>query len=129
DQLEMHPLRQPADVVMRLDQRRLAGRSTRGLDHVGIDRALREPLDAFEPLRLGLEDLDEEPADDLALVLRILHALERREELLLRVDANHIDAEMLAEHGHDLIALAEAQETMVDEHADELIADRRMEQR
>src|SRR5690606_5510562 len=85
--------------------------------------------DPFEPLRLGLEDLDEEPADDLPLVFRVLHALERREELLLRVDANHVDAEMLAEHGHHLIALAEAQQAMIDEHADELIADRRMEQR
>src|SRR5690606_3968504 len=129
DQLEMHPLRQAADVVVRLDQRGLAGRRARRLDHVRIDRPLREPLDALETLRLGLEDLDEQPADDLALVLRILDAFERREEALLGVDSDHVDAEMLAEHGHDLVALAEPEQAVIDEDADELIADRRVQER
>src|SRR5690606_29980084 len=86
DELELHPLRKPADVVVRLDELGLARRRAGRLDHVRIDRALREPLDAFEPMRLLLEHLDEEPPDDLALRLRILDALQRIEEALLGID-------------------------------------------
>src|SRR5215471_10081804 len=77
EQLEMHLLWQTADVVMRLDQVRLAGRRARRFDHVGIDRALREPANIFELRGLALEDLDEHAADDLALLLGISDARER----------------------------------------------------
>ena len=42
DELQVHLLGQAADVVMGLDDVRLAGARARGLDDVGIDRALRE---------------------------------------------------------------------------------------
>ena len=125
----MHALRQPADVVVRLDHVGLAGLRARGFDDVGIDRALREPLDAGQPLRLLLEHVDEEPADDLALAFRVLFALERREEALRRVDADHADAEVRREGFHDLVALPEPQQAVVDEHAGELVADRAVQER
>ena len=114
---------------MRLDQVRLAGRGARGLDHVGIDRALREPAHVFELRGLALEHLDEHAADDLALLLRVRDAVEGGEELRFRVDSDHVRAEVLPEHGHHVVALVEAQEARVDEHADELVADRRVQQR
>ena len=49
---------------------RLLGLGAGRLDHVGIDRALREPLRVRDLRRLALEHLDEQPADDLALLLR-----------------------------------------------------------
>ena len=49
-----------------------------GFDHVGIERALREELGAADLLRLGLEHVDEQLADDLALLLRVADAVERR---------------------------------------------------
>ena len=78
DELELHLLGQAADVVMRLDDVRLAGRAARGLDHVGIDRALREPAHAFELVRFFVEHFDEQPADDLALAFGIGFATQAR---------------------------------------------------
>ena len=60
--------------------RRAAGEA-HALDDVGIERALREELRAADLLRLGLEDLDEQPADGLALGLGVGLALERAEEV------------------------------------------------
>ena len=90
DELELHVLGQPADVVVRLDDVRLAGLRARGLDHVGIDRALRQPAHAFELVRFLVEHLDEHPADGLALALGIGLAAQRREEAILGVDADHL---------------------------------------
>ena len=42
DQLQLHVLRQAADVVMALDHRRRIAGDGHGFDHVGIKRALRE---------------------------------------------------------------------------------------
>ena len=86
-------------------------------------------LTSGQPLRLLLEHLDEEPADDLALALRVLFAFERREEALRGVDADHADAEVRREGLHDLVALAEPQQAVVDEHAGELVADRAVQER
>ena len=47
DELESHPLRQPADVVMALDRRRRPDDRDR-LDDVGIERALREEVEVPE---------------------------------------------------------------------------------
>ena len=60
DELQVHLLRQAADVVMRLDDVRLAGARAGGLDDVGVDRALGEELHAGELVRLLVEHLDEQ---------------------------------------------------------------------
>ena len=57
-----------------------------GLDHVGVEGALGEPVHVAVPARLLLEDLDEEAADDLALALGIGDARQRAEEPASRVD-------------------------------------------
>jgi hypothetical protein len=46
-------LGQAADVVVALDDVRLAGLAAGRLDHVRVDGALGQPLDAFELARLG----------------------------------------------------------------------------
>ena len=129
EQLQVHALGQAADVVMRLDQMRFARLRARGLDDVGIDGALSEPAYILDLLGLDVEDFDEQAADDLALLLGIGNAGERGQERLLGVDTPHVRAQVLREHAHDLITLVEAQQARVDEYADELVADRLVQQR
>jgi hypothetical protein len=75
-----------------------------------------------EPRRLLLEDPDELLADDLALALGIGHAGQARQEALLGVDRDQRHLELVAERGHDLVALVLAHQPVVDEHAGQLLA-------
>ena len=74
DQLKVHLLGQAADVVMRFDL--VSGLAVRRLrfDHVGIERALHEILDARNLCRFFFEDGDELVTDDDALALGIFDA-------------------------------------------------------
>ena len=99
------------------------------LDHVGIDRALREPANARQLRRFLFEHFDEQATDDLALALRIGLAAQRVEEALLGIDADHAHAHVLRERLHHLVAFAQAQQAVIDEHAGQLLADRPMQQR
>ena len=74
DERELHVLGKPADVVMALDERGGIARDGHGLDHVGIQRALREELRFARALGGGLENIDERFADDLAFALGIADA-------------------------------------------------------
>ena len=81
------------------------------LDHVGIERALGEEFDrpaavGGDLLGLALEGLDEQPADRLALELRLGDAFERAEERSLRRDMDQRDVEMAAKQPHHLLALS-----------------------
>src|SRR4051794_2643391 len=58
DQLHLHLLGQPADVVMRLDGRGGPPVAAR-LDHVGVQRALNEEARVLDLAGLLLEDADE----------------------------------------------------------------------
>ena len=80
DQLHVHALGQAADIVVRLDGDRRPAGERHALDHVRIERALREKFRATELFRFRLEDIDEELADRLALLLGIGDACERVEE-------------------------------------------------
>jgi hypothetical protein len=84
------------------------------------------------PSMLGgllVEDLDEGVADDLALLLRVRDAGEpvrNCSSASTRITRTPMCA---GEGGHDLVALAEAQQAVVDEHAGELVADGPVQQR
>ena len=76
---------------------------------IGVtSRPVQEMLGVFQPdfgnrfAELG--HVDEQAADDLALLLRIGLALERIEKTVGSVYADHIDMHMLCEGLHDLIA-------------------------
>ncbi len=114
---------------MGLDDVGLAGRRAGRLDDVGIDGALGEPAHVIEGAGALLEDLDEQVADDLAFLLGIGDAGERREKAILGVDANHLDPQMLGEGRHHLVRLVQAQQTVVDEDAGELVADGAVQKR
>ena len=141
-QLELHLLRQAADVVMALDHRRRITGDRHGFDHVGIKRSLRqEPRFAngsvgvarrIEPQARRyrpFKNFNECPADDFAFALRVGHALEPREKQSRRVFVEQPDAEVAAKHFlHDL-SLARAEQTVVDENASKLVADGLVNQR
>ena len=80
DQLHVHALGQAADIVVRLDGDRGPAGERHALDHVGIERALRQKFGAAELFRLGLKHVDEQLADGLALRLGIGDAGQRVEE-------------------------------------------------
>ena len=90
-----------------------------GLDHVGVDGALGQEVHGADLLGLLLEDPDELLADDLALVLRLGHAGQLQQEAGLRVHPDEIDVP-LGEGGLHLVALVQAHEAVVHEHAGEL---------
>jgi hypothetical protein len=71
-QLEVHALRQAADVVMALDGLRRAD-DRHAFDHVRVQRALRQEVEPPELERPPLKHVDERPADDLALAFGIGH--------------------------------------------------------
>ena len=129
EQLQAERLRQAADVVVALDRDRLLGLGAARLDHVGVDRSLRQPLRLLELARLAREDVDELAADDLALGLRVGDAGELAEEALAGVDRDHLHVAMLGEHVHDEPAFVEAQQPVVDEDAGQPVADRLVDQR
>jgi Sodium:sulfate symporter transmembrane region len=74
DQLHVHALRQATDIVVRLDRHRRAAGERHALDHVGIERALHQELGTAELVSVGLEHVDEQLADGLALRFRIIDA-------------------------------------------------------
>ena len=104
DQLELHALGQAADIVMRLDGGRRAAGRRHALDHVGIERALRQEIDLADLLGLLVEHVDEQLADGLALGLGIGDAGERGEEARAGIDRDQRDVVVAAEELDDLLA-------------------------
>src|SRR5205823_7723078 len=94
------------------------------LDDVRVERPLYEPLRVLDLVRFFVEDVDEDLADDLSLLLRIGDAARRRQELLLRVGRDQVEVERLAEGRDDLLLLALTKEPVVDEDAREALAER-----
>ena len=87
DELHVHAFGQPADIVVRLDGDRRPAGEGHALDDIRIERSLRQEVGAAELPGLLLEDIDEQPADDLALGLGIGLALQRGDEAVRGVDS------------------------------------------
>src|SRR3546814_9075242 len=78
--------------------------------------------------RLLLEDVDEGAADDLALALGIVDALQLAEEELAGVAVHQRAVVVMAEQLDHLPGLVLAQQAVVDDDAGEMLADRLVEQ-
>ena len=129
DQFEFHFLGQAADVVMALDQRgRIAG-DGHGLDHVGIQRALRQKFRRARALGRRLKNFDERLADDFAFAFGIGHAFEPAQKQFRGVLVLQFDFEMPPENLPHHLRLAPAQQTIVDKNAGQLVADGLVQQR
>ena len=92
--LEVHLLWKSAHVVVALDGgRRALDRA--GLDHVRVDCTLSQPTRILDSLGNGIEFLHEILTDGLALLFRIRHTLEVREEAVGRLHTLDIQAHTL----------------------------------
>ena len=111
---------------MRLDVRVVT--ATR-LDDVGIQRPLYEIAHVAEVARRFFEHADEQLADRLALALGVDDVVERREEAICGLHVHELDFELLTKRLLDLFRLSEPQQPCVDEHADQLVADRLVHER
>ena len=123
DQLEAHLLRQPADVVMRLDDGRWSLDRDR-LDDVGVERPLHEEVDIRDALCLFLEDGDELVPDPLPLRLGIVDPGQLVVETLTGIDRHDVHPQPFAQPRYDLDGLVLSKQAVVDEDRRELIADR-----
>ena len=99
-----------------------------GFDDVGVDRALNKVAHFSDLFRLILKDADEFLADDLALLFGLCYAREFSKEAVFGVDADQVHIKGMAEDLFDGIRLALAEQSVIDEHADEVIADSFVEQ-
>ncbi|MEY2794486.1 MAG: hypothetical protein RIR10_202, partial [Planctomycetota bacterium] len=130
DEFEAQLLRQTTDVVVQLDVRTRSRVSMTGFDHVGVERSLRQELHiARNRLRRLFEDVDESVTDAPPLLLRLNDALEITEELTARIDNAQIDVEVITEGRLDKITLILPEQTVVDENAHQLFANRFREER
>ena len=130
DQLQVHRLRQAADVVVGLDDVRLAGARAGRLDDVRVDRALRQEAARRASL---LRLLSNTSTNMRPMILRLASgsvtpasAARKRASASTRITRT---PRCSREGAHDLVALAQAQQAVIDEHAHQLIADRAMQQR
>ena len=108
--------------MVALDHRRGPAPGGNALDHVGIEGALGQEGRALDLRRLAVEDVHEQPADGLALGLRVRDALKLAEEKFTGVNVYERNVVVVAEHGHDLLGLVEPQEPGVHEDAGQLVA-------
>ena len=93
------------------------------LDHVGVQRALREEVRIGNGQRFAFEHVDEHAANNLAFLLRVGDAPERTEELLARIDDVQIGLEPVAKRVANHLGFAFAHQSIIDVYTRELLAD------
>ena len=94
DQLEAEVFGKSADVVVGLDLVGVVGVMRGQLDHIGIERSLREEIDVPEPGCLLFEDTDERRPDAPPFLLGVDDPAERVEKLGRRIDMNEVDVSL-----------------------------------
>src|SRR5215217_1475542 len=127
-QLECHLCGQAADVVMGLDQVSLTGGCRGGFNNIRIDRPLSQPDGVGTLHRHLIEDLNEKPTDDFALLFWINDTFKRAKKAVFGVYPDNPDANMPCKAGHYLITLAQSQQASIDEYAGKLLANSFMQQ-
>src|SRR5437762_535214 len=82
------------------------GNGTAALNNVGVESSLRQKMRIFDVTGLVLEDVDENVADDLPLLLRVADAGQSRQEAVLRVDHVQVGVKVIAEGALHRVLLA-----------------------
>ena len=110
--------------MVRFDRDRRTARERHALDHIRIERSLSQKVGAAELARLLVEDVDEQTADGLAFLFRVFNPIKCAQETVARVDMDQRNVVGAAEHRNHLIRLVHAHQTVINEDAGELIANR-----
>merc|ERR1719498_1466964 len=124
-ELHLHPRRQASDVVVRLD-RRSGPFEACGLNDVGIQGSLEKIaiLREVQALDGGFELLDEEPADDLTLLLRLGYVLQLGVEDLRCINDFELESvDLLLQPGFHLGGLVVPQQPGVDHERIEAVTE------
>lgn len=84
----------------------------------GIEGTLKEPLNlsralGFNFLRLVLEDVNELPSNELALLLGVVNTLETSKEFIASIDDSQVDTELRLKNLLDLLALVQSHAAIV----------------
>ena len=85
-------------------------------------------LGAADLFGLGVEHVDEQAADGLALLFRVADAGQLAEEKLRGINVNQRDVVVMPEQVDHGLGLVQPQQAVIDEHAGELVADRLVDQ-
>ena len=123
-ELQVHLLRQSADIVMALDD---LTRDVERLDAVGVDGTLCQPTGIGNLLGLSIKHFDKVATDNLTLLLRIGDSGQIGEELLAGIDTNDIQTQT-AVVVHHLGELVLTQHAMIDEDTGEAVANGAVQQ-
>ena len=95
---------------------------------IRVQRALRQESKVIELPGLFFEHANEFGTDDFTFLLWILYASQFAEETLLRIDFDNFHIEFADKRLHNAFGFTLTQQTMVNEHTCQLIADRFMKQ-
>ena len=90
---------------------------------------MRQPFGVGEFFLFSVKDFDKFRTDYFAFFLRIGHAGKFRQKLLFCINMNHAYAQVAGKHVHHHFAFVQTQQTVVNKHAGQLVADGTVNQR
>src|SRR5690554_1417643 len=128
-QLQFHGFRQSTHVVVGLDHMSFTGFRGGRFDHVRVDGALGQPVHVFNARGFFIEYINEGVTNNLTLLLRVANAFEVDKEEIFRIGPDDFYTHAIAEHIHYLITFVQAKQTVIDEYAGKLVANRLVQQR
>jgi hypothetical protein len=116
--------------ILSMTSARLSARVREKIQFFSLTRvksALKEPLDlsgalSFNLLGLVFEDVDELSSDELALLLRVMLALEASKKFVASIDNSQVDAELLFKDFLDLLTLVETHAAVVHKNSVESVS-------
>ena len=116
-ELKLQILRKTSDIVVRFD-------TCIAFQNIRINSSLSQESDSFQLGSLLGKDIDKLFTDNMALLLRIADSRQFIEEAVNRIDIDQIGAKFIAENLDDLLGLSFSEQSVIDMHTDQLIADR-----
>ncbi len=126
NQLELHIVGQTANIMVGLDG--LRGALDRaGLNDIGVDGALSQPLGIGNQFGFGVEHINESLADGFAFLLGVGNSCKDRIETVFGINAFYIEAHIAIglQHTFELVF---AKQAVVDKDAMQLMTDGTVEQ-
>ena len=87
-----------------------------------------QPAGIFKLCSFFFKDIDKQFTDDLAFVFGITNTIECIEKAFFRIHSDDIDTHIVGKGLHDLIAFVQTQQTIINKHTGQLLADSAVQQ-